>query len=191
MVKIPFTANPDFLFGLDNPSTSPNNILAEFNGLSNDNNNNNNNNKLIGKSVPESEPEPEEIRELSGNKKVNEDSGNGSVHNGGDCYAEKNAEKVTAPLVAHNAHAQVVRSGSVPETMSFSQERNNAGYSFGVPTTGNEIYLIQTPSGIFQAVRHVTGPVGQPVYYVHAPGSEVAVAAERGYAAARGDESWM
>ncbi|TKY56368.1 clustered mitochondria protein [Spatholobus suberectus] len=105
---------------------------------------------------------------------------------GVDSFAQKNAENVT-PLVAH---AQV-HSGTVPGTVSFLQERNSGGYSLAVPTTRNEIYLIQTPSGIFQAVRPVAGPVGQPVYLVHAPGSEVGMAPERGYSAAgRGGARW-
>ncbi|KAK7385426.1 hypothetical protein VNO78_31144 [Psophocarpus tetragonolobus] len=176
--------NPDFLFGLDKPpvpDVPPKNPSPEA--------------ECDRGAVRETENEPEpesEIQRLQiGNNneqlkiKIQEDN-NGRVY-GGDCFVQNNAENVT-PLVAQVVH---------PGTVSFMQERNNAGYSLAVPTSGSEIFLIQTPSGIFQAVRPVTGPVGQPIYLVPAPSSvgytasEVGIAAERGYSTAgRGGARW-
>ncbi|CAJ1970547.1 unnamed protein product [Sphenostylis stenocarpa] len=189
------TPNPDFLFGLDKPATvapdaPPKNPSPESEGFSEDR-------PAVRDAETETErlPEPE-IRMLqSGNnneqqlqrKMTTEEDNNGRVYgvNSAEAFGQKNTENVT-PLVAQGQmHAQGFHSG----TVSFLQERNNAGYSLAVPTTGSEIYLIQTPSGMFQAVRPVTGPVGQPVYLVAAPGS-VGVAAERAYSAGHGGARW-
>ncbi|KAK7321291.1 hypothetical protein VNO77_31781 [Canavalia gladiata] len=195
-------ANPDFLFGLDKPYPSPKETdfatvpdipAKEFAAESETDDR---------QAVRESDVEIQELQRLQlGNneqvsqRKIDEDNGNGRVY-GLDSFTQKNAEKVT-PLMAH---AQV-HPASVPfhGTVSFLQERNNlaGGYSLGVSATGNEpvpVYLIQTPSGIYQAVRPVTGPVGQPVYLFQTPGtvshsahkvsyagSEVGLASERGF----------
>lgn len=163
----PATANPDFLFGLDKPAAED--ALAKDSECFPEDR----------EAEPQIENENNSKQLLQRKMKIEEDDNNNKgrvygVNGGGDCYAQKNAEKMT-PLVAHahaHAHAQFVHPGSVTGTVSFMQERNNnnAGYSLAFATTGNEIYLIQTPSGMFQAVRPVTGPVGQPVYLVHAPG---------------------
>ncbi|KAG4963781.1 hypothetical protein GLYMA_14G184700v4 [Glycine max] len=178
----PPTANPDFLFGLEKPPAED--APAKD-----------------SECFPEDREAEPEIQNENNNEqrkmKTEEDNDNGRVYgvNGGDCFVQKNAEKVT-PLVAHShahAHAQFVHPGSVTGTgtgtVSFMQERNNnAGYSLAVPTTGNEIYLIHTPSGMFQAVRPMTGPVGQPVYLVHAPGP--VSHSELGAAVGRGGARW-
>nr|KYP41270.1 hypothetical protein KK1_037362 [Cajanus cajan] len=177
--------NPDFLFGLDKPTPEDappkENSTAEFEE----------NRQAVRETLPEPEPEIRNLQIGNNNneqRKINnEESANGRAYG----VNQKNAESVT-PLVAHS-HAQVVH----PGTVSFLQDRNNGGYSLAMPTSGNEIYLIQTPSGMFQAVRPVTGPVGQPVYFVHAPGSvrysgsEAASAPEHGFSAAgRGGARW-
>lgn len=194
----PHTAapNPDFLFGLDKqPSAAANaptkNPSPETECISEDR-------PAVRDAETETERAPEsEIRRLQighnseqqllqRKMKIEEDN-NGRVHgvNGADGFSQKNTENVTPLVTQGQMQAQGFHSG----TVSFLQERNNMGYSLAVPTTGSEIYLIQTPSGIFQAVRPVTGPVGQPVYLVPAP-SSVGVAAERGYSAGQGGARW-
>ena len=187
--------NPDFLFGLDKPPSASNtpakNPTPETECISEDR-------PAVRDPETETERAPEsEIRRLQiGNNneqqllqqkmKIEEDN-NGGVHgvNGAEGFSQKNTENVTPLVTQGQMQAQGFHSG----TVSFLQERNNVGYSLAVPTTGSEIYLIQTPSGIFQAVRPVTGPVGQPVYLVPAP-SSVGVAAERGYSAGQGAARW-
>ncbi|WVY90053.1 hypothetical protein V8G54_035567 [Vigna mungo] len=170
----PHTAapNPDFLFGLDRPAVRDAETETER--------------------APESEIRRLQIghnteQQLLQRKMKIEEDNNGRVHgvNGADGFSQKNTENVTPLVTQGQMQAQGFHSG----TVSFLQERNNMGYSLAVPTTGSEIYLIQTPSGIFQAVRPVTGPVGQPVYLVPAP-SSVGVAAERGYSAGQGGARW-
>ncbi|XP_047156911.1 uncharacterized protein LOC124827807 [Vigna umbellata] len=194
----PHTAapNPDFLFGLDKqPSAAANaptkNPSPETECISEDR-------PAFRDAETETERAPEsEIRRLQighnteqqllqRKMKIEEDN-NGRVNgvNGADGFSQKKTENVTPLVTQGQMQAQGFHSG----TVSFLQERNNMGYSLAVPSTGSEIYLIQTPSGIFQAVRPVTGPVGQPVYLVPAP-SSVGVAAERGYSAGQGGARW-
>jgi len=188
--------NPDFLFGLDKPPAAaaapeapPKNPSPESECFSEDRPAVRDTETETGTGT-ERVPEPE-IRMLQiGNNneqvlqqkmKIEEDN-NGRVYgvNGAEAFSQTNTENVT-PLVGQGFHSG---------TVSFLQARNNnVGYSLAVPTTGSEIYLIQTPSGILQAVRPVTGPVGQPVYLVPAP-SSVGVTAEGGYSAGQGGARW-
>ncbi|ESW13299.1 hypothetical protein PHAVU_008G184600 [Phaseolus vulgaris] len=181
--------NPDFLFGLDKPPPAPEappkTPSPESECFSEDRPAVRDTETETGTGT-ERVLEPEIRRLQIGNNneqllqrkmKLEEDN-NGRV-NGAEGFSQTNTENVT-PLVSQGFHSG---------TVSFLQERNNVGYSFAVPTTGSQIYLIQTPSGIFQAVRPVTGPVGQPVYLVPAP-SSVGVAAERGYSAGQGGARW-
>ncbi|KAE9615194.1 hypothetical protein Lal_00048520 [Lupinus albus] len=91
--------------------------------------------------------------------------------NGVDCYTQKNPEKVN-PLPANNSHLQVHPG---PVHASFLP-------SGGYP---EQVYLIQTASGLYQAVRPVTvtaAPLG-PTYYAlprMVPASNIAGAAYNG-----------
>ncbi|KAL2317583.1 hypothetical protein Fmac_031459 [Flemingia macrophylla] len=168
--------NPDFLFGLDNPA--PEDAPPKENSAPESSQEHR---QAVRETLTEPQPNMQVGNNSGDQRKINnEDNGNGrayAVGVGVDSFNQKNAESNATPLVA----AQVVRPGTVPF----------------LPSSGNQIYLIQTPSGMFQAVRPVTGPVGQPVYFVHAPGSagygalEAGVAAERGYSpAGRGGARW-
>ncbi|MED6138548.1 hypothetical protein PIB30_075234 [Stylosanthes scabra] len=137
-------------------------------------------------------------------RKSTEENG---LANGVEYYAQKNPEKP-----ANSGPVQVNGPVPVPVPVHGSFLHNpvghGGGYSLPVSGTGVEpapVYLIQTPSGIYQAITQVAGPVGHsPVYLIqtppasvshapapvsHAPaqnnggygGSEVGSAAERGY----------
>ncbi|XP_027333316.1 uncharacterized protein LOC113848127 [Abrus precatorius] len=187
-------ANPDFLFGLDKPP-KPTDFATVTDVPGKESAVESENFSEDRRAVRESESEILELHKLQlvnneqiSQRKIDDDSGR---RYGVDSFAPKNSEKVT-PLVAH-AQGQV-QPVPVHGTVSFVQERN---FSLGVSATGNEpvpVYFIQTPSGIFQAVRPMTGPVGQPVYLVQTPGSvphsahkvsyggsDVGVGSERGY----------
>jgi len=124
---------------------------------------------------------------INGNaeQQVKFDGGN----NGGvEVSSEENAEKVI-PLVTSEPSAedpvQEVQPGSfcscsvqVPEPVSvqssFTSEIYNVavaggGYSMGYSSEPVPVYLIPTPSGLYQAMRPITGPTGQPVYFAYSP----------------------
>lgn len=65
----------------------------------------------------------------------------------------------------------------VPEPISvqssFTPEMHNVAadgyYSMGYSTELLPVYLIPTSSGLYQAMRPVTGPTGEPVYFAYVP----------------------
>lgn len=172
-------ANPDFLFGLDNayPAESAPTV-PDF---------------AAKDSAAGSECGSETVKELEIQELQRLQLNNGNNNNEQqrkideeNCYTQKNSESVV-PLVATHATPAQVHSGPVPVQVSgpvsvqgsFMPEMHDprgGGYSFAVHGNGTEqspVYLIQTPSGMFQAVRAVTGPIGQPVYFIPTPGSQL------------------
>ncbi|XP_057442403.1 uncharacterized protein LOC130734116 [Lotus japonicus] len=88
-----------------------------------------------------------EIQELSKNEQL---------------VVQRKKDDVAAPLITH-ATAQV-HSGPV--------QFHGNGYPLVLSGPGADpgpVYLIQTPSGMYQAVRPVTGPAGQPIYFIQTP----------------------
>lgn len=121
-------------------------------------------------------------------QKVNLDGENGGINGGVEDYSEENAEKVITLVTDEASQDPVqVHTGSfhscsvqVPEPisvqLSYTQETYNVvagdGYSMGYttePPPALPVYLVQTPSGLYQAVRPITGPTGQPVYFAYSP----------------------
>lgn len=129
---------------------------------------------------------------INGNaeQQVKFDGENGGNNGGVDVSSEENAERVI-PLVNSEPSAedpvQEVQPGSycscsvqVPEPVSvqssFTSEMYNVavagaggGYSMGYVNEPLPVYLIPTPSGLYQAMRPITGPTGQPVYFAYSP----------------------
>ncbi|KAL1308726.1 hypothetical protein HN51_050721 [Arachis hypogaea] len=204
--------NPDFLFGLDNhkphhavsmdPAPSAPTV-PDFSIGSSEN-------------APEAVGETEFVRHVQEMQRLHLRNNNttsdqppqpprkSTEENGVEYYAQKNQEKPTNSGPVHG-------NGPVPVPVHGSFLHNpvghGGGYSLPVSGTGVEpapVYIIQTPSGVYQAITPVAGPVGPgPVYLIqktpasvshaptpvsHAPaqnggygGSEVGSAAERGY----------
>jgi len=122
----------------------------------------------------------------SAEQQVKFDGENGGV----EVSSEENTERVI-PLVTSEPSAedpvQEAQPGSfcscsvqIPEPVSvqssFTSEMYNVavavaggGYSMGYANEPVPVYLIPTPSGLYQAMRPITGPTGQPVYFAYSP----------------------
>ncbi|CAJ2652257.1 PB1 domain protein [Trifolium pratense] len=186
----PPTLNPDYLFGLDKPySDTPSAKQAEFPVTVPDFP------AMETECGPETVKETE-IQELERMEFVNieqevkVDGENGGINGVFDCHTEENAEKVI-PLVANEPEPvqsptqtldqiqiqpgsfQVQIPEPVPVQSMFSPVRHHnvslspGGYSMGYTNEPAPVYLIQTSSGLYQALRPVTGPHGQPVYFAY------------------------
>ena len=212
--------NPDFLFGLDKPRSA---VFADP--------------APAAPTVPDfaaggSDSASEAVRETEFFRQVQElqrlhlgsnneqppphqrkNSEENSRVSGVEFYTQKNPENAV-----HSGPVHV--SGPVPVQGSLLHKPVGCGGGYSMPVSGTgvepaPVYLIQTPSGIYQAVRPVAGPVVPgPVYLIQTPaavshraqkvgygGSEVGAAAERGYsqiayavrpqaAAAPGGDGW-
>lgn len=115
-----------------------------------------------------------------------------------EVYPEENAEKVISLVTDEPAEepaaaedpvpevppgsfcscgVQFPEPGLVPEPLSvqssFTPEMHNLAadgyYSTGYSTELLPVYLIPTSSGLYQAMRPVTGPIGEPVYFAYVP----------------------
>jgi len=132
----------------------------------------------------------QEIQKMeSDEQQVKVEGENGGV----EVYPEENAEQMN-PLVTdepaaedpvQEAHpgsfcscgVQVPEPGLVPEPISvqssFTPQMYNVAadgyYSMGYSTELLPVYLIPTSSGLYQAMRPVTGPIGEPVYFAYVP----------------------
>ncbi|KAI4337570.1 hypothetical protein L6164_015968 [Bauhinia variegata] len=143
----------------------------------------------IGEQVLSSAEIQKQIQELQrlqlGNNELLQrktDEGNGRIYTA-DYYSQKNTEKMAPPPApapmpghphAHGGPVPIPAPVSVPaQGTGFLAERHLTNTGFPLPAataTGTEqpVYLIQTPSGVFQAtnLRPVTAPIGQPYYGV-------------------------
>ncbi|MCI21862.1 PB1 domain-containing protein, partial [Trifolium medium] len=170
----PPTLNPDYLFGLDKPySDTPSANQAEFPVTVPDFP------AMETECGPETVKETE-IQELERMEFVNieqevkVDGENAGINGVFDCYTEENAEKVI-PLVTNEPEPvqsptqtldqiqiqpgsfQVQIPEPVPVQSMFSPVRHHnvtpGGYSMGYPNEPAPVYLIQTSSGLYQALR--------------------------------------
>jgi len=135
--------------------------------------------------------EVQKMDDLKDEQEVKVDGENGGV----EVYPKENAEKVI-PLVTdepaavaedpvQEAHpgsfcscgVQVPEPDLVPEPISvqssFTPQMYNVAadgyYSMGYSTELLPVYLIPTSSGLYQAMKPVTGPTGEPVYFAYVP----------------------
>jgi hypothetical protein len=186
----PPTLNPDYLFGLDKPysetPTTGNEVefpvtVPDFPATETE---------CGPETVKETEiQELEKMEFVNIEQELKVDGENGGINGVFDCYTEENAEKVI-PLVTNEPpvqnqtqsldQIQIQPTGSfqvqipepVPVQSIFSPVRHHnvapGGYSVGYPHEPAPVYLIQTSSGLYQALRPITGPHGQPVYFAYA-----------------------
>ncbi|XP_058758277.1 uncharacterized protein LOC131631499 [Vicia villosa] len=115
------------------------------------------------------------VQAVNEEQQMNSDGENGGVN----CYTQENTETemplVTTELPAqppapvHSSSVQFLPPGPASVQSSFSPMMPNvvSPYSTGYPNEPIPVYLIQTASGLYQAVRPVIGPNGQPVYFAY------------------------
>ncbi|CAK8537785.1 unnamed protein product [Lathyrus sativus] len=118
------------------------------------------------------------VEAVNDEQQMNYDGEYGGVNGYADCYTQENTETemplvtavpVQAPPPFHSGSVQFQAPGPASVQSAFSPMIPNVvcAYSTGYPSEPIPVYLIQTRSGLYQAVRPVIGPTGQPVYFAY------------------------
>ncbi|CAI8585787.1 unnamed protein product [Vicia faba] len=123
------------------------------------------------------------VQAVNDEQKVNSDGENGRVNGNcnADCYTQENSEtemplvttvlpvQAPAPAPIFSGSVQFHAPGPVSAQSSFSPMMPNvvSAYTAGYPNEPIPVYLIRTPSGLYQAVRPFIGATGEPVYFAY------------------------
>lgn len=181
-------ANPDFLFGLDKgfpptklPDSAPPPTVQEAvtKDVSVGSDCGSEDRHLVGEPLVSSAEMQRQIQDLQRlqiaanheqtvlQRKI--DEGNQRAYATGEYYAQKFPEKV-APAPAPPAQMPVPVPLAVSANYLPERHMTTGGGYHPVAATGTDhhqpVYLLSTPAGVYQAVRPVTGPVGQAYYGV-------------------------